>query len=363
MLVNNTPVKVDINIETSTVTSEAFFSACFIIESETAPRSFVISKLSDLIDLGFARVSIAYNVAYSLLVQRKMTEIHFRSKRKLESYVEAYDADDNSSFYYISIESKGIVDVLALNDHIQLDTNKLQFFSTTEDVSSQVLGRRLVYYYQDEFTGLDIPPYYSDGIDDYWLWDNEDNVTWDNNDRLLMQLHDMDQEQAQARKAIYPEMSWIGYCGWFFPSRIQWLHKRLVSVDANKYINIPNLSSTTSLVMFNSPATSGSGTTCQGIPINFQVSLDWLVYAISKRMWNILYNTPTKINTTRNGLSVLENSLVETLDFSVTENIFTEYKIISRSVDRITGKASFKFSATLLHSILGVDKVEGTIYH
>lgn len=357
------PVIVDILIETPTITTEAFFSIGFIVESDIAPRTFEITKLSQILDLGFARVSMAYNVAYSVLSQKKMERVIFRSKRSEESYIEAYEADDNSSFYYISIEDKNIDNVLEFNDHISPDTNKLQFFSTTEDVSSLIGDRRLVYFYQDRFTGLDIPPYYSEGIKDYWQWDDLDITDWDSGDKLLLERQDMSVEDAQTRKSIYPETAWIGYCGWFFPSRVQWLHKHLNNVDSKKYKQIPDLATSHGITLFSSTATQGSGTTCQGVPINIQVSLDWLVYAISKRLWNILYRTETKINATRGGLDILEAGLLEVLNLCITENIFSDFRIISRSVDRRTGKASFKFSATLVHSILGVDKVEGKIYH
>lgn len=357
------PVIVDVVVETPTMQTSAFFNVGFIIESDLAPRTFEVSKLSDLLDLGFARVSIAYNVAFSVLSQKKMDKVIFRSKRSNETYIEAYESDENSSFYYISIEDKDITNVLEFNSYIQADTNKLQFFSSSEDVSSLVNGRRLVYFYQKLFSGLDIPPYFSDGINDYWQWDNEDYTTWDNEDKILLELHDMDIEEAQERKSIYPEMSWIGYCGWYFPSRIVWLNKHLNNVDSFKYKEIPNFSTTHKPVLFGNTATQGSGSTCQSVPINIQVSLDWLIYAIGKRLWNILYKTETKINTTRNGLQILEAGLIEVLNLCVTENIFSDFQVTSRSVDRKTGKASFKFSATLLHSIIGVDKVDGTVYH
>ena len=136
-----------------------------------------------------------------------------------------------------------------------------------------------------------------------------------------------------------------------------------LNVDSKKYKQIPDLATSHGITLFSSTATQGSGTTCQGVPINIQVSLDWLVYAISKRLWNILYRTETKINATRGGLDILEAGLLEVLNLCITENMFSDFRIVSRSVDRRTGKASFKFSATLVHSILGVDKVEGKIYH
>ena len=52
----------------------------------------------------------------------------------------------------------------------------------------------------------------------------------------------------------------------------------------------------------------------------------------------------------------------EVLDVAVDEGIFSTYQITQRVVDANTAKASFKFTAYLVYSILGVDKVEGVVY-
>ena len=89
---------------------------------------------------------------------------------------------------------------------------------------------------------------------------------------------------------------------------------------------------------------------------------DWLIWAIQRNLWKILY-TKEKVPQTNSGSILMENGLKEVLDVAVTENHFSDYRITEVTQDRRTNKLSMKFSATLVHTISGVDKVEGTIYN
>lgn len=377
--INTSPVKVDINIEKSVLTSEGFYQVGFITENDTAPRTLVVERLKDLIDNGFDRGSKAYNFCLGVFAQKQMKRVIVRSKRASESYIDAYLADDNSQYYFIVIESKDINEVLTFNDAVTGEL-KLQFFSSSENVSDQVIGRKLVYYYQpyfgngwllydssiivetDEGKWFAIGELgnYSDGKGS-WSFDTNNVTDWDTSDNVLLEYQDFTEIEAQNQALEYPEGAWIGYCGWFFPSQVQWLYKNLIRVDPFDLKQIPNLSNTTIMLYGTSKSTVGTGMTCQQIHINEQVSLDWLVYALQRKLWNLLY-TNKRINATVYGLQSLENQIKEILDVSVEQGIFSSYIITERKLDRINNKASFKFSATLTHSVLEVDKVEGTIY-
>ena len=377
--INTSPVKVDIKVENSVLTSEGFYQVGFITENDTAPRTLIVDRLKDLLDNGFDRGSEAYNFCLGVFAQKQMERVVVRSKRASESYIDAYLADDNSNYYFVVIESKDINEITAFNDAIAGEL-KLQFFSSSENVSDQVSGRKLVYYYQpyfgngwllydsssivetDEGKWFAIGELgnYSDGTGD-WAFDDGSVADWDNTDDVQLEYQDLTEEEAQSQALMYPEGAWIGYCGYLFPSQVQWLYKNLVRVDPFALKQIPNFSNTTIMLYGTSKSTVGTGMTCQQIHINEQVSLDWLVYALQRKLWNLLY-TSKKINATVYGLQSLENQIKEILDVSVEQGIFSSYIITERKLDRINNKASFKFSATLTQSILGVDKVEGTIY-
>lgn len=360
--VDYNPIKVDVFVEQLSSTPDAFYSVCFIAENETAPRTLNVTTLKDLLDNGYYRHSRAYNFVQSVFNQRQMNNVYIRAKRIGETYEEAFDSDDNTTYYYIVIEEKDEAIVLPFNDYINgKDEFKLQFFSSSIDLSLEVFGRKIVYYYQPSFSGINIPNNYSDGFGDYWLWDDGSHVLWDDSGKIELAIMDMPIEEANVRKPVYPEGAWIGYCGHFFPSRIQWLHKFLAKVESFRPTQIPDYSTTSVIINKTDKATSGSGKTGQDVPINVQVSLDWLKYVLQQVVWKKLY-TQEKISLTQSGLTILENEIKRVLDLAVDEGMFSEYSITQRSLDRSTYKASFKFTATLVHTILGVDKVEGTVY-
>lgn len=401
MEINTSPVKVDVVVENFNLVPDAFYTVCFIAESDEAPRTLNVTKLSDLLENGYMRYMRVYNFIYSVFAQRSMTNVIVRAKRTNETYEEAFSADENSNYYYVVIQDKNPDTIFAFNDYInQRDEFKLQFFSGVEDFSDRVQGRKIVYYYQEyfsaigkdtvldgfydewEFTsGVDIlwenedeaslverlnaslfPPQYSDGLSGYWSLDQDERIMFDLNNRILLEKQDVTYLDAVGKMSVYPEGAWIGLCGYYFPSRVQWLHKYLAQVDSTKKKNIPNLSTTSFLVKGTDRATSGSGMTGQSAPIHLQVSLDWLKYALQKSIWNKLYKEEV-IPATAGGLIILENEVKRILDLCVSEKMFSEYEVFSRNVDSKTSTASFKFKATLIHPILGVDKVDGVIYH
>lgn len=376
MNLNLSPVNIDVSVESLSIKKEAFYSLCFITENDLAPRTLEVKLLDDLLNNHYPRFSLAYNFCLTVFMQQGLDSVFVRAKRSWESYEDCFDSDDNSEYYYVVIDSKDINTILNFNSHINgADSYKLQFFSSRDDVSNLVMNRKIVYYYTPFSTPLDTSKdsYYinlsynnntmkwlSDGVQDYWDFDGDGNVLYDDKSNVLLQYHDFTMEEAQVAKSAYPEAGWIGRCGHMFPSKIQWLHKFIANVDAYRLGNTPNLS-TTSVNILNSRSTEGSGLTGQGVVINEQVSLDWVRYAISKNIWNLLYQT-LKINATPNGGTLIENKIKEVLDVAVTEGIFSEYKITESNVYSRNNNASFKFNAKLTYSILNCD-VTGTVYN
>lgn len=378
------PVKVNINIEQeSTLTQDAFKTVCFIHESDSdVERSIRLRTLQDVVDAGFMRSSTLYNFCRSVFKQNTNIQVVSRVKRTAESYEEAYIADSNDDYYYVVIESKVVPIVLAFNDFIANEL-KLQFFSTDENVSDIVGGRKLVYWWQPYFS--DYLLYDSDAIvttdssrfielstsfyptadgTDSWLFDNyipaSDIVSWDTSYHVLLEFDDYTEEEADTTPYYYPEAAWIARCGWLFPSRIQWLYKTLVGASVFDLKEIPLLSNSYTTIKGNQ-VTVGTGTTTRGYPIDQEVGLDWVKWAIQKNCWSLLYSAE-KVNATQNGLLQFEQRVKEPLDIAVRENLFSSYSIKERNLDRIKNSVSFKFTATLLYSILGVDQVEGSIY-
>ena len=399
MEINTSPVKVEVVVENFNLVPDAFYTVCFIAESDEAPRTLNVRKLSDLLENGYMRYQKVFNFVYSVLSQRSMTNVIVRAKRTNETYEQAFDADDNSNYYYIVIQDKNPQVVLDFNDHITArDDFKLQFFSGLENIEYLYKGKKIVYYYQSSFSSLNaefdgfydywvsdsgqiwlwdefqkmslsasfslslFPPQYTDGVQSYWKSDDVYLYLWDGDNKILLEKQDVTYEMAISKKALYPEGAWIGRCGYAFPSRMQWLHKYLQNVDGFNATTIPNLSTTSFMIRGTDKATAGSGMTGQSAPIHLQVSLDWLKYALQKSIWNKLYKEEV-IPATSSGSLILENEVKRILDLCVTEKMFSEYEVFSRNVDSKTSTASFKFKATLIHPILGVDKVDGVIYH
>ena len=220
MELNLTPVNVDVKVENFTIKSSAFYSVCFITGHNTAPRTIEVTKLKDLLDNGYSRDSLAYNFCRYLFMQQGVTTAYVRAKRNNETYETAFNADDNSDYYYVVIDSKDISSIIKFNDYInQNDPYKLQFFSTNTDVSKNIKDKKIVHYYQP-----------TPALESFSI------VPSDMGSRnLSIPKKDYTFDEIQSMPPFYPESCWIGRCGHAFPSRIQWLHKYLAGV-ANLYI-------------------------------------------------------------------------------------------------------------------------------
>lgn len=350
MNLNLTPVKVNIDIESLSLERDAFYNVCFITENGIAPRTLEVSKLKDLLDNGYDRFSLAYNFCVGVLAQQGIHSIKIRAKRVSESYEDAFDADDNNDYYFLVIESKDKGVVSAFNEYITTsDDYKLVFYSNnTEAITSS----ELVQYFQKPLSESDLIGINLTSISNHYL--NEAFNTGYGIENLELSTV----EQLQQARLAYPEGAWIGLCGNVFPSSVQWLYKYLAKVDVVKDKTIPDLMSTTSLVM-KDIATTGSGMTNQGIPIHEKVSIDWVKWALSRRVWNILY-TKEKINATQGGLDLIINDIKMVLDLAVTESMFTKYQITETKLDRNTNTIQVKFTAELIHTILEVE-VNGSL--
>lgn len=168
----------------------------------------------------------------------------------------------------------------------------------------------------------------------------------------------------QARLA-YPEAAWIANCGNNFPSKTQWLHKFLSKVDVippNSLKEIPfeDMYTTTSSIVMKTKATLGSGKTSEGVPINEQVSLDWVKWALSKKVWNLLYNKG-KVNATDAGKELILNEVKYVLDLAVEEGVFTAYNTSNVLLDPTKQTISINFTAETEHTILAVE-INGSLY-
>ena len=166
----------------------------------------------------------------------------------------------------------------------------------------------------------------------------------------------------QNHRLAYPEAAWIANCGNEFPSQVSWVYKYLSKVDVLSESDIPKegYSTSTSIVMKNR-ATVGSGKTSQGVPIHEQVSLDWVKWAISRKVWRLLY-TKDKVSATEAGKELIINEVKDVLNVAVEEGIFIKYNISGVTLDSKSSTISIKFSAELEQTILYVD-VSGSLYH
>lgn len=169
--------------------------------------------------------------------------------------------------------------------------------------------------------------------------------------------------ELQQQRLAYPEAAWIASCGNYFPSRVNWLHKYLTKVDVRKRdakSKVPELSTTTAVVM-KVRATVGSGLTTQGIIIHEQVSLDWIKWALGRKVWRTLY-TNERINASPEGLDLVVNDVKEVLNLAIEEEMLSEYRITEVLFDRHSNNLSLKFSCKLMETILFVD-ISGSLYY
>lgn len=350
MNIESTPVKVNIDIESLNLSREAFYNVCFITENNQAPRSLEVKTLKDLLDNGYDRWSLAYNFCLGVFAQQGIPSVYVRAKRIDETYEQAFDADNNTSYYFISIESKSPSVVKTFNEYLtSSDSYKLLFFSSPSNADPNT---KMVQYYQKALSSQDFVSPNTVALTDYYL--NRAFKT----SYSVKGIDTATQGQLQQARLAYPESAWLGLCGNSFPSGVQWLYKYLAKVDIVKDKVIPNFTTTSSLVL-KDQATVGSGMTTQGIPIHEQVSLDWVRWALSRQVWNTLY-TKEKINATQGGLDLIINDIKMVLDLAVKESMFSEYQITETKLDRSSNEIRVKFSAKLVHTILEVE-VSGSL--
>lgn len=174
----------------------------------------------------------------------------------------------------------------------------------------------------------------------------------------MRQLMDTAVRVLQNHRLAYPEAAWIAKCGNSFPSSVQWLHKYLAKVDVVKDKIIPDNTSTSSIV-FKNRVTVGSGTTTSGTPIHEQVSLDWLTWALSKRVWNTLYTTD-RITATKGSVELITNNVKAVLGLAVAEGMFTEYTITEITLEPKENNIKLKFTAKTMSTIINVS-VSGSL--
>ena len=61
---------------------------------------------------------------------------------------------------------------------------------------------------------------------------------------------DITQKEAQSKDLSYPEGAWIGVCGYYLPSEVQWLYKNFTKQKLNSTVVIPEIATITSTFFF-----------------------------------------------------------------------------------------------------------------
>lgn len=406
MRVETNPINVEITVESESLDRNAFYNVCFITENDVAPRTVEVANLNELLSHGYRRDSLAYNFCLTAFAQQGIPSVFVRAKRTDETYSEAFSSDSNANYYFVVVDSKLESDIAPFNEYLtSADEFKLQFYSSSND---PIKDRKLVHYYSDfsirlaeimagdfsrlvgdsenlagrvyasdraKFSELYIAKALKSNVEVEEVYSGEykymaGDLTKLVGDSINLAGRTIDYEKAreygaeiqyyQLARTAYPEAAWIAECANLFPSRVQWLHKMLVKPEIMKYSEIPENSNTTVIVM-DTKATVGSGNTMQGFAIHEQVSLDWVKWAIGRKVWTLLYNA-SKLPSTVGGTELIKNEMKNVLDLAIEEGVFSKYHIknISIAKDKETVKASF--SATLMHSILGAS-ISGSLYH
>lgn len=303
-----------------------------------------------------------------LLMDSDITEVDLTFDQNMRPCI-AYVADGISKLYwYDSSQNMQVITEYPLitNPRVSLD-DKRRFNVANSDIifSYIVNGNTLCYRQQrDRFGTERILLYSGEATEAQPLILKKIGMAEDN--RFVFETNSYNEPPIpdiatlQSHRLAYPEAAWVAYCGNLFPSSVQWLYKNLSKVDIVQAKGIPDFYTTTSLVM-KDKSTIGSGTTNQGIPIQEQVSLDWVIWALGRRVWSTLYNS-NKINADRNGSEIIANDVKYVLDIAVNESIFTEYKIKDIILNRKDNNISIKFNASLSSTILSVE-IGGSLYH
>jgi len=327
------PVNIEITLAKPSLERYSFYTPCFISENDTAQREVYVTNLTETLLAGYDKDSPAYVYCALAFAQKARVDgVVLISKRLNETYIEAYNKSKSSSYYYLSIDSKDVLEVKKLADYL-LDKSqkKLIFYSNSNTITTNLKGyENVVWLWSSAF----------------WFWDSGSIVSWDS---------DLDVEETLEQ---YPEAAWISRCGNVFPSQMQWLEKELVDVDPETG-TFPNPSNYYTDV-YEESVTWGSGCTCSGEWIDNKVFDDWLAYAIQRNIWKLFKSLP-KVSGSLQGAEQLELKVKEVLDFAVKQQGIETYRISERKVNRAARKASFKFEYTRVHAIIGVYSVQGVV--
>lgn len=389
-------VKINISSSSGYLDANALQTTLFITESETPKKAIVVTKLKDLLDFGYKRESVAYNFCLGVSLNKKGSRVIVVGKGKDESYVDALKRVPAKVFYFICLESKLSEDVLSVHTNIIASKQeKLIFTSSNEDLSEVYSGcDRLVYYYCDSLDFKDIYQH-------YLLYDSEEIVEMDTDDLLLVtevkpefynqsfiegksylntddlkvistdsnlnvilsdDSEETTQEEAQSYPLFYPEGAWIGRCCTAFPSEIQWLYKSFPKQLSNNSINFPK-NSNTSLQYGSNPDLITVG--CNKVSsllcdINEQIGLDWLVMAIRKKLWLVLYQNE-KVLPNEKGISLFKTALTSVLDNAKNLGLLSEWSNLQTQLNRVENNIGFTFDMKTTQTILTV-KMTGEIY-
>lgn len=329
------PVEVNIEVVAPTNDKYSFYTPCFISENDLVERDIFVSELKDVLEAGYDVNSDAYQYCSLAFIQSPRVEsVVLVAKRSNETYLNAVLQSRNSKYYFITIDSKNVEDVLLLSSGLNsLRLTKLIFFSTDDYISSELIGLKNVVLL---FQGTK------------WLWASGLNLTWDNDDFVGTDAYK------------YMEAAWISRCGGIFPSQIQWLEKELIGiepedlestdVDYNYYSTVDEAN-----------VTWGSGTTCDGEWIDHRVFEDWLKVAIQRNVWNLL-KTSLKVSSTKDGADKISLRVKEVLDFGVKQNGIISYKIKEPKINRVERSCSIDFEYTRQHAIIGVKTIKGSLH-
>lgn len=333
---NTIPVVVNVSINKQEVNRYAFYTPAFISENDEVERTVEVTSLKEVVDKGYSKDSNAYAYCAMAFSQRQRVDsVVLVAKRSVETYVEAYTASHNTLYYYITLESKEMSDILSLSSFLLTERDdKLIFFTKYEDVTAQVKGISNLVWWWDAQS---------------WLWSSWDIVLWDS------------YLEVTATSLKYPEAAWISYCANVFPSQMQWLGKSLNGVDPIGTPTIPSSASFMNSIDGIDFYTWGSGKTCDGEWIDHKVNDDWIKWAIRRNVWKLLKDSP-KISATQNGVDQIEMKIKEVLEFNLRQNGIISYKVYNPQLNRQQRKVSFDFSYEREHAIVGVVTVNGTLY-
>ena len=366
------PISIEITVESEALKRDAFYNVCFITENDEAPRTIEVRTLNELMHYGYKRDSLAYNFCLTVFAQQGIPSVFVRAKRSDESYSEAFKSESNADYYFVVIESKDEEEIKTFNSYLtSSDDFKLQFYSSS---SKPILGRKLVHYYSDftlrmsEYMAGDSTKLVGDSINLAGRTTNYERARISEmylvkalkSPLEVEEVYNIDAKYFQLARVAYPEAAWIAECANYFPSRVQWLYKTLIKTEVMDVKNIPEGSTSTAVIM-NRKVTVGSGITSEGYVIHEQVALDWVRWAIGRKVWKVLYNS-AKISSNTGGIDLIKNEIRSVLDLATEESVFSKYRVeeVYISKDKETVKA--RFSATLMHSIIGAS-ASGSLYH